>query len=252
MSPAPQTSYTERHGFAYEGMVADMVTGNTITRSCETVAGIGFGKAVSQGAADRGAILGGTIAQFLGITIRDITLIHPTNGIGTVDKYSRYENMGIRSLGQIWCVAGANLVAGDPVHFAPASGALSNAGGAGVAGTPVFAGTGNGVLTMDATAPIGAGVVPGSYRAVAIQKVTNGGVFMVFNPAGEEVGTVTVGSTYNGPLKFVIADGSTDFEVNDMFTIPVTMAQIGPVPGARWVDTALAGGLARVQLGIEK
>lgn len=244
-----QPTYGERHAVAFPGLVADMVNSNIITRLCETVAGIGFGLAVSQGAADKGAILGGSLNGFVGISVRDITLIPMAGQLA--DTYYKPWNMGVLNFGQIWCAnSGANLVANDPVYFNPTTGAMSGAGGAAVPATATFAGTGNGTFTPGGT-PTGAGIKAGNWRVQAIQAITNNGVFMIFDPDGNEVGTAVVGTAIStGPLRFTIADGSTDFAVGDTFTIPVAMAGVGPILGARWVDTALSGGLARVNLGI--
>lgn len=52
-----QTSYTDTVTPAYPGMVANGETSNRISRTCETAAGIGFGKAVFRGANDHGCLL---------------------------------------------------------------------------------------------------------------------------------------------------------------------------------------------------
>lgn len=96
------------------------------TGICETVLGIGFGLAVSQGAADMGVILGGTRLGFRGITIRDITLEN-----AQLDKYARYQNVGVLTEGQIWVAPAVAVVANDPVHFVAATGVLTNTGGQG-------------------------------------------------------------------------------------------------------------------------
>lgn len=247
---AVQTTYATRQGIALPGLVADMVTNNVITRVCETALGIGFGLIVSQGARDRGAVLGGTDPfRVMGVSVRDITLIHSDPAY--LDKYMQKENMGVLSFGQIWCSPGANVLPRDPVYWNPTTGQPSNAAGAATVSPATFAGTGNGALTL-ASPAYGAGVKAGNYRAVVIQKVADGGVFMVFDPDGNEIGQAVVGSAFANQVRFTVADGSTDFEVNDIFTIPVAMAAVGPVPGWQWVDTALSGGIARVSVGIEK
>lgn len=81
--------------------------------------------------------------------------------------------------------------------------------------------TGNGVLTMDAAAPVSAGVKNGAYRAVCIAVAVNGGTFAIEDPTGAEIGKVAVGATFNKDVKFVIADGATDFVAGDAFTINV-------------------------------
>ena len=81
---------------------------------------------------------------------------------------------------------------------------------------------GNGVLTPDATAPVSVGARPGSYLATLTTAAANGGTFTVTDPLGETIGTVAVGATFNTGIKFVIADGSTDFALGDQFVLTVS------------------------------
>lgn len=124
--PAVQTTYSENMRPGLPGLVVgsdfDIDTGNV-----ETAAGIGFGLAVSQGAADKGVIIGGTRAGFRGITVRDVTLESDQ-----LDKYAQYQNAGILTQGKIWVVITATACAAhDPVHFNAATGAMLNTGGQG-------------------------------------------------------------------------------------------------------------------------
>ncbi|RDD63823.1 head decoration protein [Ferruginivarius sediminum] len=80
--------------------------------------------------------------------------------------------------------------------------------------------TGDGAITMEATA-VGAGVVSGDYVASCIEPATDGGIFAVQGPDGINVGTAVVGSTFDGPVRFTINDGATDFAAGDRFTITV-------------------------------
>ncbi len=81
--------------------------------------------------------------------------------------------------------------------------------------------TGNGTITMDATTPVLAGAKTGVYRATVITAAANGGTFRVEDPDGNVLGDVAVGGTFADDIKFVIADGSTDFIVGDAFDITV-------------------------------
>lgn len=81
--------------------------------------------------------------------------------------------------------------------------------------------TGNGVFTIDATAPVAASAIDGVYRVVCIAAATNSGTFEVVDPNGVEIGRVVVGATFNNQIKFVVADGSTDFVVGDAFSVTV-------------------------------
>ena len=56
-----QTTYSDTIANAYAGMVASGETSNRITRTCETAAGIGFGKAVYRGSNDHGCLLAQTL-----------------------------------------------------------------------------------------------------------------------------------------------------------------------------------------------
>jgi hypothetical protein len=247
VNPVVQSTYAERHDYAVEGMLADMVQNNTETRLVETSGGIGFGKAVTRGSADKGVVLGGTVAKFAGVTVADKTLAR-----ATPDKFALGDNMPVCNFGMIYVLAaGVSVADGDDVYFNPTTGAFGNAGGAAVvgAGTAVAGNTGNGTVTLDSTA-YGAGVKAGTWRAVLIEPVANGGIWSVFDPEGNRVGEAVTGTLFAGPLRFTIADGATDFGAGDEFTFAVTLAAEGPIPGAKWVDTTASGKLGRISLGI--
>ena len=77
------------------------------------------------------------------------------------------------------------------------------------------------VITMDATAPVAAGAKNGVYRVVNELVATNSGEFVVYDPDGIEIGRVAVAATFSNQIKFVIADGATDFAIGDAFSITV-------------------------------
>jgi hypothetical protein len=83
------------------------------------------------------------------------------------------------------------------------------------------ANTGNGVFTLDGTAPVAAGAKDGAYRVVCVAVATNSGTFEVSDPDGKEIGRVAVGATFNNQIKFAIADGAADFVIGDAFTVQV-------------------------------
>jgi hypothetical protein len=56
-----QTTYSDTIAAGYPGMVANGETSNRISRTIETAAGIGFGKAVYRGAGDHGCLLAQTL-----------------------------------------------------------------------------------------------------------------------------------------------------------------------------------------------
>lgn len=107
------------------GETIDSFTGNAETD------GIPFGRAVSRGTiatfGDGAVLLGGTLALFRGVSIRDITLGART----PVDQYQQYDNVGVLRKGMIWLEPAVAIVAGDPVHYVQATGIFTNTGGIG-------------------------------------------------------------------------------------------------------------------------
>lgn len=101
-----------------------------------------------------------------------------------------------------------------------------------------FAGTDNGVLTLDATTPKLANAQAGAYKVKCITAATNGGTFEVFDPKGNSLGIVAVGATFANQIKFAIADGATDFVAGDLFTITIAA---GSGQLAAYDSTALDG-----------
>jgi len=89
-----QSTYGDTMEPAVAGMSANMTNWDADTRICETAAGIGFGLACAQGTGDKGAVLGGATATFVGVSVKDITLI---NAVG--DEYQQYDNMGVANEG---------------------------------------------------------------------------------------------------------------------------------------------------------
>lgn len=128
-----QTSYSERMAPPAPGTLAGgMDVARTITGICETASpGIPFGRAVSQGSlSDQGTIIGGTLAGFKGISIRDVTL-RGDEGSTTLDKYQTPDSMGIMEAGDIWVEPNEAVTAHAAVYFVAATGILSdNASGA--------------------------------------------------------------------------------------------------------------------------
>jgi hypothetical protein len=81
--------------------------------------------------------------------------------------------------------------------------------------------TGNGAMTLDATTPALANAQVGVYSAKCITAASNSGTFEIFDPKGNSLGIVAVAATFANQIKFVIADGATDFIVGDTFLIAV-------------------------------
>jgi len=121
--PSVQTTYSENQAIALPGMPAD-ADYSADTRICETVAGIGFGVAVSQGSADKGALIGAAAAaNFVGVTIADKTVAND----GGADGYNQYDNMGVMYRGTIWIQVGGNVADGEDATFNSTTGVLSSA-----------------------------------------------------------------------------------------------------------------------------
>ena len=124
---ALQSTYSARMPIAVAGMIADMNTSTVDSRICETSAGIGFGLAVGRGSADMGCVIGAAAASdFLGISVRDVTLVGQT-----ADKYSQYDTMAVLFRGDIWCAPASAVVDGADVTFVASTGVLSSAGTSG-------------------------------------------------------------------------------------------------------------------------
>jgi hypothetical protein len=133
MSVVLQRTYRPQIAPAMEGNPADQGSGrDDITRLCETAAGIGFGKAVSQGATEKGCILGGS--AFIGISMRDITLsLVPVDqnqvAPNPLDAFGRYTNVWVRTLGRVWVKAGATVTAGMAAFYNSTNGGFTITGG---------------------------------------------------------------------------------------------------------------------------
>lgn len=135
--PAVQTTYPTTHLKGAVGAWVNMENWNGISRLCETVAGIGFGLAVSRGVGEKGIVIGGALPGFMGVSLRDITLVMPQGGV--VDKYPRYANVGVGTLGKIWVAPDAAVLIGGDVYYVQATGVFTAAAGAGIVGPVVGA-----------------------------------------------------------------------------------------------------------------
>jgi hypothetical protein len=82
--------------------------------------------------------------------------------------------------------------------------------------------TGNGVM---GAVTLGVAALPGNYVVTCKTKVSNAGVFTVVDPRGLPLPDLTVAVAYAGDhITCTLADGSTDFEVGDKFTIAVSVS----------------------------
>ena len=143
-----QSTYSDRMHPAVAGMRADMRAWDGLTRTCETVAGIGFGLAVGRGDTDssNGCKLAGSLPDFLGVSQRDVTL----EARATIDKYAEHENVGILTAGTIWVVVTGAPGPDSPVHYSATTGVFAASGGSG----PVL-----GARWMTETVTVGGGVL---------------------------------------------------------------------------------------------
>lgn len=118
---AVQTDYPSTQPAAIAGAQATMVPATLISRNVETAAGIGFGKAVAQGATAKGckAFATGDTA------VVGITLLDRSAHIG--DLFAKGESARVMTKGDIWVVASVAVAAGDPVYVVPATGAFTKA-----------------------------------------------------------------------------------------------------------------------------
>jgi hypothetical protein len=249
--PAVQTTYTQYHKqWPGPGFEPHMAGYENVTGIVETVGGVPFGRAVSQGVNDKGVVLGGT--KFRGISIMDQFRV-PTPAIPVADYYQYRENIGVKTRGPIVVLnnSGGAVAAEDLVYFDATTGLFANSEGAISVAAPTFSGTGNGVLTRG-TPAYGANHVAGVYTVRFVAAAANAGRFIVLDPQGDEVGEGNVGVAFAGPVNFTIADGATDFVVGDTFLLALTAATQGPIPGARWQTSAVDQALAIVNLGIQK
>jgi hypothetical protein len=155
----------------------------------------------------QGTLLGltGDTAYEVGTVLGKITVGAVTHGHGT--------NTG----NGLITVQGTGLDIGSQVGVYN----IVNIGGSFSVGAPSFAGTGNGVLTR-ANPAFSAAVLPGTYKAICVEKTTDSGAFEVIRPDGTVDGVAIVGTAYDGQVKFTIADGSTDFAQGDTFSLVVT------------------------------
>ena len=145
--PAVQTTYATAMQPGAEGQVATMLNDdNSETRTCETAAGIGFGRAVSEGANARGAVLGGA-TKLVGLSIRSVTEV-PLAG-QTVDLYQQYTNMGVMLAGDMWVRPIAAVTHGSPATYNATTGQLNPASaGVAIAGSRYLTSAGAGELAL--------------------------------------------------------------------------------------------------------
>lgn len=122
---ATQTTYSETIAAAKAGMIANTEPVTLISRTVETVAGVGFGKVVQQGAGDNGCksdLTAMTADTYLGVTVRERS-VRPE----TPDQFAQYESARIMRKGVIWVMTDGAVAAGSDVTVTLATGGLGTA-----------------------------------------------------------------------------------------------------------------------------
>ena len=284
MSTTVQTTYRPQLSYGYAGMIADEVESSVQSFVCETVAGIPFGVAVSQGSRDKGCALGGT--HFLGLSQRDVTLslspIDPQAAYGTqgtVDLYSQYTNVSVMSRGHMWVVAGADVVANDPVYFNSTTGQLTNSA-SGIAATASILFTSQPVtgttVTVNGGAPItfvdtitsGIQCLRGATLGDTIANLANA-LNAVTTQTDSNIFLMEYAAYPPSPMGLPQGSGANQLNISakavgvagNSYTLATTAAGAtvtafaGGLGGtntvianARWATTAMAGALAKVAL----
>lgn len=113
---AVQTEYNATQAVSAAGAQATMIPATIISRNVEG-APIGFGVAVSQGAADKGIVAGG--AEFVGITLLD------RSAAGANDTFRVGDSARVMTKGDVWVTAAGAVSAGDGVAVNGAGGFIA-------------------------------------------------------------------------------------------------------------------------------
>lgn len=101
--------------------------------------------------------------------------------------------------------------------------------------------TGNGVM---GAVTVGSKVEAGAYLLKCIAAATNAGTFAVYTPSGARLADLTVAVAYTGNhLNMTLADGATDFVVNDSFTITVAAGKYVALNVAGTDGSQIASGI---------
>lgn len=147
-------------------------------------------------------------------------------------EFLHSEAQGERSRAAITLLSGQNLKDGAVL------GKVAQGGSA--TATADGDNTGNGAM---GAITVGNGAMDGVYTLRITAAAANAGDFIVENPAGVLVDSGTVGVAFSaGGLGFTLADGATDFAVDDIFRIAVIAS------GFKWkeYDPANADGSEKV------
>ena len=123
-----QLTYGQYMDQALPGMKADMEAYNTVSKLNKGTSVIPFGRAVFTDGDDgmKLPVSGSTAAQFIGITMRELTRAYTdtqiAGGIGAVPKY----DSTVMTTGVIWVTPVVAVAKDDPVYVLKADGRLTN------------------------------------------------------------------------------------------------------------------------------
>jgi len=119
-----QTSYAERHSAGFAGQIASTIPNTLISVNVQEAAGIPFGAVVVKGTADRDGIVPNANGEnnFLGIAVREVSSRYTV--AADADKFPQYTEARLITKGDVWVVAGENVVAQEAVFFTEATGAI--------------------------------------------------------------------------------------------------------------------------------
>ena len=284
MTTVLQTTYRPQIAPFLLGLIIDENDAETITRVCNTAAGIGFACAVSQDTVDKNCVLGGS--KFIGLTQRDKTLalaaLDPLSAVDNpnpLDKYGLWTNVSIVTRGRIAVRAGANVSAYDGLFYDATTGLLTNsASGASASGSIAFTGQpGDGqtvtiqgtTVTFKASGATGAQVNLGPTLGdtlVALAAYLNGSAdvnlvlmtYQAYPPSPGGSGQGSGANTLNVGVKAVGTAGNAYTLATNVPGATVSGATLSggtaaatAITGGRWYTSALAGQLAVASLGIQ-
>lgn len=275
MTTVVQSNYRPTIAPAVAGMIADEAGWEVGTKQCETVAGIGFGLAVSQGTADGGAVIGGS--AFIGVSVRDVTLdgapIDPLSDTrGTTDVYPQRANMGVLSRGHIWVTAHANVAAGNALYYDTTNGTFTNsASGAAASGSLTFVGQPADEATIVVNAKTitfkdsGATGLQSNIGATIAETVDNL-VAMLNASSDTAIDDCTYAAYPPGAGNMVLIGCDTVGEAGNSITISSGTAAVvasgatlaggtaaaTAVTGGYWLSSAVAHNLAKISLGVQR
>ena len=280
MTVVVQTSYRPQIAPAVAGMIASGTLESVKTYLCETVAGIGFGLAVSQGTGDTGVILGGS--SFIGVSVRDITWSSPRS-IRIPTRRTRWTslafetNVAVANKGDIWVLAGANVAAGNALsyntttgHFSTGTGGTSATGSLTFTQQPVAGNTiviADVTVTFKASGATGAQVNIGPTLGDTVQRLADlvtalsGTTFAAAkasayppSPGGAAQGSganqllVSAAAAGTAGNALTITAGTTAGVTASAATLLGGTASSTAITNGRWLQTAIAGQLAQISL----